>query len=63
MTPTRLLASCALALGVLGAAPAASAAGYPDRPIRLIVPTSPGSTADVVARVVAETWARRWPSP
>ncbi|WP_313690708.1 Bug family tripartite tricarboxylate transporter substrate binding protein [Achromobacter mucicolens] len=63
MTPTRLLASCALALGVLGAAPAASAAGYPDHPIRLIVPTSPGSTADVVARVVAENLGKTLAQP
>lgn len=63
MTPTRLLVSCALALGVLGAAPAASAAGYPDRPIRLIVPTSPGSTADVVARVVAENLGKTLAQP
>ncbi|KXJ65802.1 ABC transporter substrate-binding protein [Achromobacter xylosoxidans] len=58
-----MLASCALALGVLGAAPAASAAGYPDRPIRLIVPTSPGSTADVVARVVAENLGKTLAQP
>ncbi len=66
MTPTRLLASCALALGavgLLGAAPAASAAGYPDHPIRLIVPTSPGSTADVVARVVAENLGKTLAQP
>lgn len=31
-----------------------SASNYPDHAIRLIVPTSPGSTADVVARVVAD---------
>ncbi|OZI42599.1 ABC transporter substrate-binding protein [Bordetella genomosp. 5] len=50
------LAACALGAAALlsaGAMPAA-AAGYPDRPIRLIVPTSPGSTADVVARIVAD---------
>lgn len=63
MTPTRLLASCALALGAVCAAAAASAAGYPDRPIRLIVPTSPGSTADVVARVVAENLGKTLAQP
>ncbi|MDH0739690.1 tripartite tricarboxylate transporter substrate binding protein [Achromobacter spanius] len=55
MTPTtRFLAVCTLALAAMLPAAFAQAAGYPDRPIRLIVPTSPGSTADVVARVVAE---------
>lgn len=63
MTPTRLLASCALALGAVCAAAAVSAAGYPDRPIRLIVPTSPGSTADVVARVVAENLGKTLAQP
>lgn len=63
MTPTRILASCALALGALSAAAPAAAAGYPDRPIRLIVPTSPGSTADVVARVVAENLGKTLAQP
>ncbi|WP_255595158.1 tripartite tricarboxylate transporter substrate binding protein [Achromobacter sp. ACM05] len=63
MTPTRLLASCALALGAMCAAAAASAAGYPDHPIRLIVPTSPGSTADVVARVVADNLGKTLAQP
>lgn len=51
---TRFLAGCTLALTAMLPTAYAQAAGYPDRPIRLIVPTSPGSTADVVARVVAE---------
>lgn len=55
MTTARFLAGCMLALGALGQALPALAAGYPERAIRLIVPTSPGSTADVVARVVAES--------
>ncbi|SIT13305.1 tripartite tricarboxylate transporter substrate binding protein [Achromobacter sp. MFA1 R4] len=63
MTPTRFLAGCALALGALCAASTAAAAGYPDRPIRLIVPTSPGSTADVVARVVAENLGKALAQP
>ncbi len=63
MTPTRFLAGCALALGALCAASTAAAAGYPDRPIRLIVPTSPGSTADVVARVVAENQGKALAQP
>ena len=50
----RILAACTfIAAGTLAAA-AVNAADYPDRSIRLIVPTATGSTADVVARVVAE---------
>ncbi|WP_313623380.1 tripartite tricarboxylate transporter substrate binding protein [Achromobacter sp.] len=63
MTPTRLLASCTLAIGALCATFVAAAADYPDHPIRLIVPTSPGSTADVVARVVGENLGKALAQP
>lgn len=62
-TPTRFLASCTLAFSALLPAVSAQAAGYPDHPIRLIVPTSPGSTADVVARVVAESLGKTLAQP
>ena len=42
--------STALALGLLTAA--VMAAEYPDKPIKLIVPTTAGSTPDVVARFI-----------
>ncbi|MGE8366938.1 Bug family tripartite tricarboxylate transporter substrate binding protein [Cupriavidus sp.] len=46
--------SAAAALPVIGAPAVHAADKYPARTVRLIVPNSPGSTADVVARVVAE---------
>ena len=42
-----------LALSV-GLVAAAAAQGYPDRPVRLIVPFGPGGGTDLLARVVAE---------
>lgn len=53
-TRAKLFAGCTLAVASLFQPFSATAAGYPDQSIRLIVPTSPGSTADVVARVVAD---------
>lgn len=50
MSIARILASCVLAF----VSASSLAAAYPDHPIRLIVPNAPGSTADVVARVVAD---------
>jgi len=57
------LASGMLAACIFSSPGQALAADYPDHPIRLIVPTSPGSTADVVARVVAENLGRELGQP
>jgi tripartite-type tricarboxylate transporter receptor subunit TctC len=49
---TALLASLAFASGAF------AQAGYPDKPITMIVPFPPGGVADTVARPVAEALAR-----
>lgn len=54
MPMPKSITACIVAAMAIFSSPAATADNYPDRPIRLIVPTSPGSTADVVARVVAD---------
>ena len=42
-----------VAVALLGAAPRAVAADYPERPIRLIVPQAAGSATDSIARILA----------
>src|ERR1700716_2532889 len=33
---------------------------FPNRPIRIVIPYSPGSVADVFARIVAQPMAEQW---
>lgn len=41
-------------LALAGATPAAFAAGYPDHPVRMIVPFTPAGATDMLARLVGE---------
>jgi tripartite-type tricarboxylate transporter receptor subunit TctC len=60
-TRRRWIAATALAAATLalGAAPAAAQDAWPVKPIRLIVPFTPGGVTDTSARVVAEFLGRR----
>ena len=48
-----------LACAALGLAPVASAQGYPERAVTLVVPYAPGGATDASARLVAQALQRR----
>jgi tripartite-type tricarboxylate transporter receptor subunit TctC len=60
-----LAAGCGAVIApcVRAAAPAASAAGWPSRPVRLIVGYPPGGSVDNAARVLAQALSERLPQP
>ncbi len=53
----------AISIGMPAAAQAQQAASFPVKPIKLIVPTGPGGSMDLMARAVAEEAGRRLGQP
>jgi tripartite-type tricarboxylate transporter receptor subunit TctC len=41
----------------------AQTAAYPTKPVRVIVPATPGSPVDLLARLLGERFAKLWPQP
>ena len=62
VTFTRIAAACAAALCAAPAfaAQADPAANYPNKPIRMIVPFSPGAGTDTTARTIAQKLGDKW---
>src|SRR5262249_41879918 len=54
-----VLAGCAL----FAAAPRAQAQGWPQRPVKFVIPFGPGAGADIGARLIQEKLATRWGKP
>ena len=59
-TPSRrcFIATCLAAFAALLLPPAAPAQPYPDRTISYVVPSSPGSSPDIVGRIMADALAK-----
>jgi len=55
------LAVCAAAIALAGATPGAQAQGaFPNRIVRIIVPSGTGGGGDTIARIMAQHFAERW---
>src|SRR5438067_526419 len=50
-------------LGALALPRIASAASFPDKPVRIVVISGPGTATDGLARLIASIMARKWNSP
>jgi tripartite-type tricarboxylate transporter receptor subunit TctC len=57
-----LLLATALAL-YLGSGLSAAAATFPDKPVRMVIGYGPGSSTDVIGRIVAQGLAELWKQP
>ena len=57
------LTTCTALLAVLLLAGTAGAQDYPSKPVRLIVPLTPGSGADIAGRIVARHLGDLWKQP
>lgn len=60
---TRAAAAALALFTLLATAPPALAQGFPERPIRIIVPYPPGGAGDVTTRLLGEQLTAQWKQP
>lgn len=63
MTGAIRLAVMAFILGLAGPVGAAAGEKYPSKPIRIVVPFTPGGSNDLVGRIVAQKFYETWGQP
>jgi len=61
-TRSRFLAAMGAALAV-AAVPAVQAQAWPAKPVRIVVPQTPGGASDALARIVGQKLSERWGQP
>jgi tripartite-type tricarboxylate transporter receptor subunit TctC len=61
--PQRRLALVALALAMGAAASTSAFAAYPDKMVKMVIGYGPGSSTDVIGRIVAQGLAEMWKQP
>jgi len=59
----KMFSALALAMSMFGSAGAAQAQGYPAKPVHMIISFPPGSSTDIVGRVVAQKLSEYWGQP
>jgi len=59
MNPTQIARLACAALAAAAAGAAFAQAGYPSKPVRLVVPSSAGGGTDIVARIIAPELSKR----
>lgn len=62
-TRSRFVAALALAFAGLAGATSASAQAFPSRPVKIVVPQTPGGASDALARIVGQKLSERWGQP